>query len=150
MIYCTSVAYSHFIVFILNSNSVIIMNDFFTSKTVYLLFSICFSCSFTLLRQLRYIISQAKISSIRYTSHCYIKNSQRNKVNLQNENKASVFHIHRESVANIFFYYLLGTITHKNKKSSVNHGEFLQIIWSIQIKNGNDHIFNIRLQAWKA
>lgn len=51
--------------------------------------------------------------------------SKKNQVNLQNGNKAYDFPIHRESAVNIFFYYLHGTRPHKNKKSSVNHGEFL-------------------------
>lgn len=57
----------HFIVSILNSNSVIIMNELLASKNVYLLFSICFSCSFTLLGHLgRSIINQEETLSVRY------------------------------------------------------------------------------------
>ena len=56
----------HFIVSVFNGNSVIIMNEFLTSKNVYLLFSICFSCSLTLLGHLgRYIINQAETPGMR-------------------------------------------------------------------------------------
>lgn len=101
-----------FIVSILNSDSVIIMNGFLASKSVYLLSSICFSWSFTLLRHLRYIINQVKTPSTRYISLLHTELSKKSSYFAkQTKKKAYVFHIHGESTINIFFYWLLGSIT---------------------------------------